>query len=79
MNSVEGYVLRDAYSEETRKIVLFNEPVTYSYLTKAVLIRMPNPFTYSIQDSAEAFHVIEHTLISSARATCGDGLTDLGV
>ncbi|MEZ0394581.1 MAG: DEAD/DEAH box helicase [Desulfurococcaceae archaeon] len=74
---VEGYVLRDALGGAAAEFQL-DEPVSYRYGTRALLIKYPEVEGWRPIDNAEAFHAIEHALISAARAVCGAGLTDLG-
>jgi DEAD/DEAH box helicase domain-containing protein len=76
--SVEGYILKNLYSGEVLHTESLDPPITYKYVTRAVLFRLPRPETYSELDSAEAFHAIEHAVIEASRVTCGAGLTDLG-
>ena len=75
---VYGYVVKDLYSGEVRALKVLEEPITYSYSTRAVLLKLPTTQDLSEYDHAEAFHAIEHALISASRIVCGAGLTDLG-
>lgn len=75
---VEGVVVKDIYSGEMLSTVELEEPVAYRYPTRATLIKYPVPDELGARGSAEAFHAIEHALISAARVVCGSGLTDLG-
>ncbi|MET1160803.1 MAG: DEAD/DEAH box helicase [Thermoprotei archaeon] len=77
--SVEGYVLRNYWEDEKRSIKQwFREPITYAYTTKAVIAKYPPRSEWDLMDNAEAFHAIEHTLISAARPVCGASLGDMG-
>jgi len=76
--SVEGLVARDIYTGETRFKKELEEPVKYRYVTRATIIKYPVVSELGYRGNAEAFHAIEHALISAARVTCGSGLTDLG-
>ena len=76
--SVEGYVVRNVFDEKSGGKYWFDSPIKYSYPTKAVLIKYPELDEFSRLDHAEAFHAIEHALISAARLVCGAGLTDMG-
>ncbi len=76
---VEGYVLRNYY--ETGKKGIKNwldEPVSYSYVTRAVFAKYPVNEEWDWMSNAEAFHAIEHAVISAARPVCGAGLGDMG-
>lgn len=76
---VEGYVLRNYWDEESRGVKkYFDNPLTYTYDTKAVLIKYPELKEWDLMSSAEAYHAIEHTLISAARPVCGASLGDMG-
>lgn len=76
--SVNGYVLKDVFSGETLSKEFFDEPIRYSYQTRAVLSKFPEIPGLRPRDHMEAFHAIEHVLISATRITCGAGLTDMG-
>jgi len=75
---VDGYVVKNTYTGETRCIKALERPVTYTYITKAVLVKLPLLEELELHGLAEAYHAIEHAIIASARITCGAGLTDLG-
>ncbi|MEM1611790.1 MAG: DEAD/DEAH box helicase [Desulfurococcaceae archaeon] len=75
---VSGYVVKNVYSGETYVSETLSEPVTYRYVTRATLIKIPPPEDLDERGLAEAFHAIEHALISASRIACGTGLTDLG-
>ncbi|WP_440059733.1 DEAD/DEAH box helicase [Thermogladius sp. 4427co] len=75
---VEGYIVRDVFSEKAGERIWLDQPLKYSYRTKAVLVKYPTKEGWSLADHAEAFHAIEHTIISAARIVCGAGLTDMG-
>lgn len=76
--SVEGVVFKDMYSGEIISTEYLTEPVKYRYSTRAVLLKYPVFRELGLKGNAEAFHAVEHALISAARLTCGAGLTDLG-
>ncbi len=76
---VEGYVLRNFWEPETKGVKYWlEEPVRYSYNTMALLIKYPYMHEWSLMDNAEAFHAIEHALISAARPVCGAALGEMG-
>ncbi|WP_276814661.1 DEAD/DEAH box helicase [Desulfurococcus amylolyticus] len=76
--SVNGVVVKDMYTGETRFTMDLEKPIKYQYSTRALLLKYPAYEELGIKGCAEAFHAIEHALISAARVTCGSGLTDLG-
>ncbi len=76
--SVDGYMLYSLGGEKPLEKVLFPEPVTWSYRTRALIAVYPvlrdlGPLRYM-----EAIHALEHTVISAARIVAGAGMTDLG-
>ncbi|MEM4224446.1 MAG: DEAD/DEAH box helicase [Desulfurococcaceae archaeon] len=75
---VYGYVMKDLENGRTIYVNELEAPVEYKYVTKAVLIKFPEIEGLDIVSSAEAFHAIEHGLISASSITCGAGLTELG-
>jgi len=76
---VEGYVLRNYWEKEGRGLKhYFEKPITYSYYTKAVILKYPENPDWDWVENAEAFHAIEHALISAARHVCGAALGDMG-
>ncbi len=76
---VEGYALYSIFeSSKPTSIEYLDEPVLYTYTTRALFIKYPYINEWDIMDNAEAFHAIEHTLISAARPVCGAGLSELG-
>lgn len=76
--SINGFIKKDIYTGETCCTRAFTEPITYEYVTRASLIKLPVLEEYSEHDSAEAFHALEHALIEASRITCGAGTADLG-
>lgn len=76
---VEGYVIRNYWEKEGKGLKhYFDQPITYTYDTKAVLIKYPENHEWDMLENAEAFHAIEHALISAARQVCGASLGDMG-
>lgn len=76
--TVHGYVIKDASSGKTVAVVDLEIPIEYKYTTKATLMKLPVDPGLDYIGLAEAFHAIEHTLISAAGVVCGAGETDLG-
>ncbi len=76
---VEGYVVRNFWEQENRGVKnWYDTPVRYSYRTKALLLKYPEVEEWGIMENAEAFHAIEHALISAARPVCGAALGEMG-
>ncbi len=76
---VEGYVLRNYYDTGKKGYKNWlDEPVSYSYVTRAVFAKYPVNEEWDWISNAEAFHAIEHAVISAARPVCGAGLGDMG-
>jgi DEAD/DEAH box helicase domain-containing protein len=75
---VEGYVVREEYSGAVLSEVTYESPLQWSYWTKGVLARFPDPGFESLTDAISAYHALEHTLISAARPVVGASDTDLG-
>lgn len=75
---VHGYIVKSVDSGETVMIDELETPVEYKYTTRAILLKLPRVDELDFIGAAEAFHAIEHALISAASITCGAGLTDLG-
>ncbi len=77
--SVEGYAVYSMFeSDRPAAIEYLDSPVRYSYRTRALLLKYPCVDEWGLMGNAEAFHAIEHVLISAARPVCGAGLGDLG-
>lgn len=75
---VEGYLAKDEYSGEVISETLLDEPVKWSYWTKGVVTRYPNPGLTDPEDAISAFHALEHALIHASRPVVGASDTDLG-
>ncbi|MBP1357412.1 MAG: DEAD/DEAH box helicase, partial [Sulfolobus sp.] len=77
--SVDGYVVYDLFGSKNKpkEERYFKEPLTFSYITKGMIIKHPILQEFNEFDAAEAFHATEHVLISSARITAGASMTDL--
>ncbi len=76
---VEGYLLYNIWGgERPMAMNMLDRPVVYTYRTRALLLKYPAEPTWDTMWNAEAFHAIEHTLISAARPVCGAALGELG-
>nr|MEB3851620.1 DEAD/DEAH box helicase [Desulfurococcales archaeon] len=76
--SVEGYIVREEYSGAQLSEVRYEEPITWSYWTKGVMGRFPDPGFEKLIDAMSAYHALEHVLISASRPVVGAADTDLG-
>ena len=77
--NVEGYAVYSIFeSNRPAAIEYLDRPVVYTYRTRALLLKYPYINEWDLMGNAEAFHAIEHTIISAARPVCGAGLGDLG-
>ncbi len=77
--SVEGYTVHDLYSKKDRSSAeyKFENPLSYSYRTKGLIIKHPILNEFTLIDGMEAYHATEHVLISAGRVVAGASLTDL--
>ncbi|MBW9140302.1 MAG: DUF1998 domain-containing protein, partial [Candidatus Aramenus sp.] len=77
--SVRGYVVHDIYSKRERSAGEFeyDDPITFSYTTKGMIIKHPLLSEFSLVDGIEAYHATEHVLIHAGRVVAGASLTDL--
>ena len=75
---VDRYIMRDVYSGEVITTIELTTPVIYRYVTRATVFKLPEYEELGFWGCIEAFHAIEHAVISTGRITVGAGLTDLG-
>ncbi len=75
---VDKYIVRDVYSSEVIATIELTTPVTYKYVTRATVFKLPVYEELGFWGCIEAFHAIEHAVISTSRITVGAGLADLG-
>ncbi len=76
---VEGFMVYNIFdSSKPLSKEMLEKPVVYTYTTRALILKYPYNGEWDIMGNAEAFHAIEHTLISAARPVCGAALGDLG-
>jgi len=81
--TVYGYVVRDYLSSETIQEVELEEPVSYEFVTKGIILKFPEITFSSIDivdflERAKAYHAVEHALIIASNIVIGSGMTDLG-
>lgn len=75
---VEGYVIREEYSGSLISEVYYETPLVWSFWTRGVVGRYPDPGLGSLVASASAYHALEHVLIAAARPIAGLSDTDVG-
>jgi len=75
---VEGYILLNIKSEEGKGEKHFITPVSYSYDTKAVFLKYPVIKGWDELSCAEAFHALEHVLITAAEPVVGASTGSMG-
>ncbi len=75
---VYGYVVKSFPSGETIRQQLLEKELSYGFKTKGILIYMPPRADWNEIQNAEAFHAIEHALISAAQMVIGAAPTDMG-
>ena len=77
--SVDGYVIYNLFESKNKpkEERYYQEPITFSYTTKGIIIKHPILPEFNEFDAIEAFHATEHVLISAARITAGASMTDL--
>lgn len=77
--SVEGYTVHDFYSKKDKSSAefKFENPISYSYRTKGLIIKHPILNDFTLMDGMEAYHATEHVIISAGRVVAGASLTDL--
>ena len=77
-DSVYGYVVKRFPSMETLKEEVLDKEYTYTFKTKGISLEF-QPYPGWIETwNAEAFHAIEHALISASQVVTGTAPTDLG-
>ena len=81
--TVYGYALKRMTTEETIGEYTLDEPLSYEFRTKGMVLRMPI-HRFSSRDEvdfwerAKAYHAAEHVLITAAEIVVGASKTDLG-
>ncbi len=76
--TVFGYIERDMFSREKKKIQYIEE-VSYTFPTKGFLLAAPLPQPMDYEDFyAGTFHALEHVLIEASNALTGGGSQQMG-
>lgn len=77
-NNVYGYVMKRLFTNEVIDEKILEKPVSYRFKTKGLIFRLQGYSDWSDIWLGEAFHAVEHTLISSAQMVVGAGFGELG-
>ncbi|MGC9164119.1 MAG: DEAD/DEAH box helicase [Thermoprotei archaeon] len=77
-NSVYGYIIKRMITNEIIDERILENPINYRFKTKGLMLRLQGYNDWSDLMNGEAFHAIEHTLISSAQMIIGAGPGELG-
>lgn len=77
-DSVYGYVVKKFPSMEILREEVLDKEYFYEFRTKGVSIEFQPTSHWSEVQNAEAFHAIEHAMISAAQVVVGLAPTDLG-
>jgi len=75
---VYGYVVKTFPGWVTVREELLNESYEYKFRTKGISINFPIVEEWNEYQNAEAFHAIEHALITASQTIVGASPTDLG-
>ncbi len=77
--SVYGYIERDMFSREKKRVRYLDEPVSYTFATKGFIFAAPFPEPMDYEDFfAGTFHALEHVLIESSDVLTGGGSQQMG-
>lgn len=75
---VTGYIVREEYTGRKLYVNDYKEPITWSYYTKAMVTKYPNPGIASQVELISGYHALEHALIAASKPVVGAADTDLG-
>ncbi|MCX8196382.1 MAG: DEAD/DEAH box helicase [Acidilobaceae archaeon] len=75
---VEGYVIKEEQSGALISEVPLEAPLSWSYWTKGLVGRYPDPGLGSLPAAASSYHALEHVLIAAAKPVAGIADTDVG-
>ena len=75
---VYGYVVKRFPSMEIVEEKMLDREYSYSFKTKGILVNFPVQHEWNELENAEAFHAVEHAIISAAQIVLGVAATDLG-
>jgi len=75
---VRGYILLNIKREKEKEEKRFITPVSYCYNTKAIILKYPIIKGWDDFSCAEAFHALEHVLITAAEPVVGASTGSMG-
>ena len=75
---VYGYVVKRFPSMEMLEEKILDREYSYNFRTKGLLIIFPMQTEWSEMENAEAFHAIEHAMITAAQLVTGAAASDIG-
>ena len=75
---VYGYTVKDFDSGAVVRETLLSEDLDYMFTTKGVLLKFPINPNWDLKGNAEAFHALEHIIISASQTLLGASPTDMG-
>jgi len=75
---VTGYIVREEYTGRKLYVHEYKQPLSWSFYTKALLTKYPDPGIQNSIDKISGYHALEHALISAAKPIVGASDTDLG-
>ena len=75
---VYGYVVKRFPSMEMLEEKILDREYSYNFRTKGLLIIFPVQTEGSEMENAEAFHAIEHAMITAAQLVTGAAASDIG-
>ncbi len=75
---VTGYIVREEYTGRKLYMMNYKKPLTWSYYTKALVTRYPNPGITNPTRLMSGYHALEHALIAASKPVVGASDTDLG-
>ncbi|HDJ89081.1 MAG TPA: DEAD/DEAH box helicase [Thermoprotei archaeon] len=77
-DTVYAYIVKDFFKNIKIKEEILKESIEYKFNTKGILINFPYNDEWTDIENAEAFHAIEHALISISQTIIGASLSDMG-
>ncbi len=77
-DTVYAYIVKDFFRNIKIREEILRQPIEYEFNTKGILIVFPYSDMWNDIENAEAFHAIEHALISVSQTIVGASMTDIG-
>ncbi|RLE63652.1 MAG: hypothetical protein DRJ47_09220 [Thermoprotei archaeon] len=75
---VYGFVVKDFKSGVSVREASLEKDLEYKFKTKGIFLHFPVNFEWNLIENGEAFHAIEHTLITAGETLVGASPTDMG-